>query len=112
MTMTEVKQTLPAITGSDGFDASNADQRIIQGTLVRCTDGNWTDRDGLAMSGVRLLALATTSVVQLWQTQRPVETIIKQPDKPLPDVDALNAQIPQNEWESGVDGKPRPPWQR
>jgi hypothetical protein len=31
---------------------------------------------------------------------------------PFPDVDDLNAAIPESEWELGVDGKPRKPWQK
>jgi hypothetical protein len=30
--------------------------------------------------------------------------------KPLPDVNALNEAVPKNEWEPGLDGKPKPPW--
>jgi hypothetical protein len=48
--------------------------------------------------------------VQRWQDQLPVETIVKLPGVPLPDVDELNAKIPENEWEEGLDGSPRPPW--
>jgi hypothetical protein len=40
-----------------------------------------------------------------------VDTIIEQLNEPLPDVEELNAQIPQNEWGLGLDNKPRPPWQ-
>ena len=32
--------------------------------------------------------------------------------QPLPDIDELNAKIPEEEWETGLDGKPRPPWQK
>ena len=32
-------------------------------------------------------------------------------DKPLPDPEELNAAIPINEWEIGIDGKPRKPWE-
>jgi hypothetical protein len=38
----------------------------------------------------------------------PIETIT---ELPLPDADALNGAIPEAEWELGIDGKPRPPWQ-
>ena len=29
----------------------------------------------------------------------------------MPDIDELNAKIPENEWELGLNAKPRPPWQ-
>jgi hypothetical protein len=46
-----------------------------------------------------------------WRDQQPVETITERPDQPLPDVDKLNAKIPKKQWELGLDGQPRPPWQ-
>jgi hypothetical protein len=49
--------------------------------------------------------------LQCWQDGLPSEVILKAPGKDLPDVDELNAKIPQEEWEDGLDGKPRPPWQ-
>ena len=56
--------------------------------------------------------LGVTAIVQRWQDQQPVETIVRKPDKPLPGVKELNAKIPESEWEkSQIDGKPRPPWQ-
>lgn len=106
---TNKAENLPAV--SDGWDDTEADDRIIQGTLARCVDGHWTDKDGGALPK-QLLALTTVTVLQHWQNQKPIETILKRPGKPLPDVDALNAKIPQNEWEAGIDGNPRPPWQK
>ncbi len=50
--------------------------------------------------------------MQHWKDQRPIETVVKQAGKSLPDVDALNAKVPQSQWEDGIDGEPRPPWQR
>jgi hypothetical protein len=45
------------------------------------------------------------------ENNKPVETIKKTPGVPLPDVEELNAKIPQSEWEMGQDRKPRPPYQ-
>jgi hypothetical protein len=86
--------------------------RLIQGVLLKCVDGHWADADGLAPPA-QLLALGTTRAVQCWQEQKPIETIMETPGETLPDVDSRNAQIPQSEWEVGLDGNgnPRPPWQ-
>jgi hypothetical protein len=93
----------------DGFgEARNG--RVIQGVLVKCVDGQWADAEGLQPPSP-LLALATNSILQLWQNQKPVDVIVKKPGEQLPLVDDLNAKIPHHEWELGVDGKPRPPWQ-
>ena len=92
MTTTELTQY-----GNDGWDdTDNTDDRVIQGTLIKCVDGRWTDRDKRAIPpGTRLLALSTHQLLQRWQDSQPVETIHKRPGQPLPDVDELNAAIPQ-----------------
>ena len=83
--------------------------RIIQGVILRCVDGHWSDRDGLTPPA-ELLAMGTTTALQCWQDGTPTDTVVERPGKPLPDVNELNAQIPEAEWEEGIDGKPRPPW--
>jgi hypothetical protein len=94
----------------DNFGAPATDDRIIQGTLIRCVDGRWHDRDKLAVPS-KLLALTTFTVVQRWRNQKPEPTIDGRVSS-LPDVGELNAEVPEVEWEKGIDGKPRPPWQR
>ena len=86
-------------------------ERLIHGSLLRCTDGHWSTQDALDMSGRKLLALSTASALQRWQDQTPIETIVDDGEG-LPDVDGLNAAIPRDEWELGLDGAPRAPWQR
>jgi hypothetical protein len=83
--------------------------RIIQGVILRCVDGHWSDRDGLTPPA-ELLAMGTTTALQCWQDGTPTDTIVERPGEPLPDVNELNAKIPEAEWEEGIDGKPRPPW--
>jgi hypothetical protein len=102
--------TSTAADSDDDFGAPAADDRIIQGVLLKCVDGNWHDRDKLAVPS-KLLALTTFTVAQRWRDQKPQETIDGRVSS-LPDVDELNKQIPQDTWEKGIDGKPRPPWQR
>src|SRR5262249_855688 len=58
-----------------------------------------------------LLVVGTTRALQCWSGGMPVDTIIEHPGEPLPDIDELNARIPESEWEPGLDGKPRAPWQ-
>jgi hypothetical protein len=52
-------------------------------------------------------------VVQKWQDRNPdpANTIILAPGQKFPDVEKLNAEVPESEWEEGPDGKPRGPWQ-
>jgi hypothetical protein len=96
----------------DGFNdtALNGD-RVIQGTIIRCNDGHWADRDSVSFpADKQMIVMAVGECAQCWKQNKPVDTIIKTPTEPLPDIDELNAKIPENEWEPGLDGKPRAPW--
>jgi hypothetical protein len=107
-------QTLPATTPAaydDGWNDIDANDRVIQGELIKCVDGQWSSKDGTPVPK-RLLALATITMLQLWKNKIPVQTIVKRPGQPWPNVDELNAEIPQEDWELGLDGNLRPPWQR
>jgi hypothetical protein len=111
------KRNLPAVAPKDNWDNwfdSEDDEtnlRLIQGTLIKCIDGVWTTKEG-EPPPTKLLAMTTITILQRWEDERPVETIIKTPNEPLPSVDELNKKIPQKKWELGIDGEPRPPWQK
>ena len=108
------KENLPAVMGGgDGFDDVDQNDRLIQGTILRCVDGVWSAKDGTELPPDKCyVALSTALALQRWENGLPAETIIKRPGEPLPDVDELNKKIPQKKWEKGIDGKPRPPWQK
>jgi hypothetical protein len=104
------QETLPAIA-DDGFDHDGGDNRLIKGEVIKCVDGNWSIRNGDALpAGSQFIALATATALQKWQDGMPVETILKVSGKSFPDVQELNHAIPEDDWEEGLDGKPRPPW--
>ena len=105
------KENLPAVIDDDGFNDVDQSDRLIQGTIAQCVDGVWGAKDETELPS-DLLALSTALALQRWEDGLPVETIIKRPGEPLPDVDELNKKIPQKKWEKGIDGKPRPPWQK
>lgn len=91
----------------DGFDSSLNSGRLLKGLLLRWNDqAGWHDRDGIPPPNP-LLLVAINDALQRWQDKKPT-TIT---EKPLPDIEELNASIPVSEWEIGLDGKPRPPWQ-
>jgi hypothetical protein len=85
-------------------------ERLIHGSLLKCVDGRWSTQDA-DMTGHQLLALTTAKAIQRGRLQEPVETVVDT-GAGLPDIDELNASIPQAEWEPGLDGQPRPPWQK
>lgn len=101
-------EKLPAVVAGDGFDdGGNDGDRLIQGVIAACIDGVWSARDELELPS-KLIVLATKRAVQHWKDRNPIETITT---LPLPDVGELNAAIPEEDWEPGIDDKPRPPWQ-
>ena len=100
---------LPAVQfdGDDGYG-----DQAIKGPIVKCVDARWSVRDGTELKdGEPFLCTGTTQGNQRF-IDNVSELILKQPGKPLPDVDELNEQIPADEWEAGLDREPRPPWQR
>jgi hypothetical protein len=66
---------------------------------------SWVDRDGLPLPP-EMLVIGQEIVLRRWQNKRP-EYIT---GHPLPNVDELNATIPIDQWELGLDGKPSKPW--
>jgi hypothetical protein len=101
---------LPVAGGFD--DDDDRGNRLLIGAKAKCGDGQWSASDGSEMRpDTRYLVRGTLTAAQHWQKNLPVETIVKQAGKPFIDVDEANARIPQTDWEMGIDGKPRPPWQ-
>ena len=82
--------------------------RVIRGVILKFVDGVWKDRDGITPPD-NLMAMGTARCLQCWKDRQPLDTIVETADEPLPNADDLNSQIPEAEWEMGLDGKPKPP---
>jgi len=82
-------------------------RRLMQGVKAKCVDGRWSDGDGVSMPP-EMLVVGMHRVAQCWRDGEVLDEYWED-DGPLPDIDDLNAQIPQAEWEIAFD-KPRPPW--
>jgi hypothetical protein len=92
-------------------DNDGSGEQTLQGDILKCVDGMWSTREGGPFpQGVKLVVVRTTRVLQHWQNQELLKEIKEEPGKELPDVDELNEKIPEEEWDIGLDGKPRPPW--
>jgi len=86
--------------------------RLIQGVLLKCVDGRWTDGDGLTPP-TNLVVIGVDRALRCWGADHELlDYEIERLGEPLPDVDDLNGQIPKEEWTTGLDGEPRPPWER
>jgi hypothetical protein len=94
------------------------DDRVAQNALrgrilLRFNNGEYSDKERAPIAiGAQLFVDDLDVIVQRWQAG--VATIA--PRDPvtgkLADVDQLNEQIPESEWEKDLNGNPRPPWQR
>jgi hypothetical protein len=98
----------------DGIEGDDRPQGagIIQGTLIKFTnEATWVTRDGELPADLELVAVDVKRVVQKWQDQQPVETIILEPFQKFPNIDEMNAKVPKKEWVEGPDKQLRGPWQ-
>jgi len=86
------------------------EKRLIKGERLKFVDGRWSDSNGNPVPE-KMLVLNRIRAVQCWREQKIVDCIAQKDKEPLPDVEELNAKIPESEWELGLDGKPRAPWQ-
>jgi len=100
-------QQLMTTEDDDGFNGGLSNNRLIRGMLLRWNETHgWLDRDGLRPPDI-LLGFAINDALQQWKN-KVADTITT---KPLPDPKELNDKIPQSEWELGLNGLPKPPWE-
>jgi hypothetical protein len=105
---------------SDGFNTaptnSGNSRRVIVGTKAVITkQGKWINGNTKEplQDDLKLIVVEIARVIQRWEDDLPVDDCTRFLDQheAVPDLDMMNAQIPQLEWGEGPDGKPRGPWQ-
>jgi hypothetical protein len=101
--MEKVQNKLPALP------TLNAEQ-AIHGQRIAFQDQKWFLNEILIPADQEFLVLGIKKVVQRWEGNKPVDPIVEQPGKDLPDVAALNSAIPEEQWPLGPDNQPRAPW--
>jgi hypothetical protein len=103
-------KNLPTVVNNKDFFIVNPD-RVKQGAMGSFIDGRWSPRGGETFPpGTIMLLRGMCRAVQGWHGGELIGEYIENPDKPLPDVKRLNAEIPENTWDIGLDGKPRKPY--
>jgi hypothetical protein len=105
----EAKTEILPPQSNDGFDGDDDSDRLLQGTRLVCIDGEWTKDDAKIPADKQYLVLGVAEGLQHWQGGELLKEVIKRDDEKLPDIEQLNAKIPQADWDDGVNG-PRPPW--
>ena len=103
--------TLPAIIDNT-FGLPEKLDRITQGERLKFVDGRWTTQDGEPIpAGKRFLVMKTAKANRRWANHLIAEEVFETPGHPLPDIDELNAKIPQKQWDVDKLGNPSPSWQ-
>jgi hypothetical protein len=108
----------PQLDGFQGYEDAveggeeQTSGRVIQGMLVKFTnEAKWEGSGEELSSDLELIAIDVARVVQKWKGGQPIETISLASGQKFPDVEKLNAEVPQSEWEKGPSGELRGPWQ-
>jgi hypothetical protein len=108
------QKALTTPSANDGWaDAAvEAAERMIRGTLLKFADWRWSagKEASPVKDGTKLVAVGTLALWQRWENGKPVEIIVRQPGKRLPDRDELG-HLDESQWEKGPDGEPKDPWQ-
>jgi hypothetical protein len=92
----------------DDFDFADDGAIASITAFEKFKDGEWTINGLPADPDRRLAVLGVLHNIRRWQNERIVETLT---DKPLPDLEDLNASVPKGEWEMDLNGNPRPPYE-
>jgi hypothetical protein len=94
---------------SGGDDGSN---EVIRGGIIKNIDGVTSCKtDPSVNSTTVFLCVGTGIVLQKWQDEH-VEYILPRSGVFLSELrKELNSKIPQDQWETGIDDKPREPWE-
>jgi hypothetical protein len=84
--------------------------RLLQGIRLKWVDKIWTMDGAPARELDCFLVTGTGFALQRWVDGLP-EVILREPGRPLPNVDELNEQIPRAEWPIGkFSNEPERPW--
>jgi hypothetical protein len=100
---------LAEYAGSGG--GADRPARSMQGeTKLKYVDPDWT-ADGVPCNDRVLVVYDRTYAAVHWGDGAPIEVRPLVRGETPPDLKALNAAIPKDEWREGFNGQPEPPWQ-
>jgi hypothetical protein len=90
-------------SSDDGFGDGSFSSIRVGGSFLNWSDhAGWTDRDGMTPRSP-VLVVAVDDLARMWKDGKPQDITAK----PLPDLETLNATIPDHECDRGLDGQPR-----
>jgi hypothetical protein len=95
---------------TDNYEDDVAPNALRGGTRMKFVNNVYSDGAGNAIpAGTRMLVMQTDKGVQRWESGK-ATVIWRDAEGRLPDPEQLNDEIPMDQWERGLDGKPRRPW--
>jgi hypothetical protein len=101
--LTSVNEHIP-----DGFDEEEPQkQRTVIGSFVKFVEGEWSIGGVPLDPNYRPIVIDIDHGLQHWKDG---ELVDERFEKPLEDIDELNKQIPQEQWEIFPSGQRKPPW--
>jgi hypothetical protein len=99
--------------GNDGWGDAAAENagRVLRGNLLKFSDWTWSKGGGAELKdGTQLVALGTVRAWVKWEGGKPAKYLIPEAGRAMPEREELG-DLNQDDWEAGVDGKPKDPWQ-
>jgi hypothetical protein len=105
--MDKSDNSLPA--KSNGFGGGD-EGTIWRGPRVKFSEGVHKLPDRTVFDK-EVIATDVMSVVSCFIDRKLLDEKIENPEAPF-DLDQMNGEIPEGEWGTGLDGRPKPPWQR
>ena len=110
---TATQQQLPA-NSDDGWSdtAVEIQSQVLRGKLLKFADWRWTKgtEGDEVEEGTQLVAIGTAAAWVKWTGGKPVQYVLRQPGKMLPDRDEFGDHD-EFLWELTPDNRPRDPWQ-
>src|SRR5262245_48388982 len=111
--MSDNHSAMMTTAADDGWSdaAQETGERMIRGKILKFADWRWiAGKEGeVVPDGTTLIALAAVAMWVRWQGGKPVEHIVRQPGRRLPDREELS-NTDESEWECSAGGEPIDPW--
>jgi hypothetical protein len=103
----------PRLDGLSGFEGD--DEASGRGPPIKFTnEAEWLYNEEELPANLELLVVKAERVVVYWDGDKPDldKTRTLGPKEPWPDITALNAEVPREDWREGPDGNMHGPYQR
>ncbi len=96
----------------DGFAAAaaSAERHLIKGDIAKFVDGLWSISKAPIPKGAQFVPVKMIMAWVKWENQKPVDYVFPRANGLLPSRESLG-DTDETEWEMGLDGEPKDPWQ-